>query len=211
MMVGGGGGGCEGEVTGRAVAGRTARARGAHPTSMTLGERRNVPVAFELDERPLVAVHLQQHRVSNVHGGRVLLLGTRGRRWRARKSAKLRHRSMMRRWMLPAMRCDASVCPAGDDCAEWIEIHVRAPRECRASSSAPGSSSRLLSMCAKLLPLSSPPALFTLKRTHARRRRLPLDGYRRAHAEAPRVPRVDSPDRHPDTRRLARPDGRART
>ena len=144
MMVGGGGGGCEGEVTGRAVAGRTARARGAHPTSMTLGERRNVPVAFELDERPLVAVHLQQHRVSNVHGGRVLLLGTRGRRWRARKSAKLRHRSMMRRWMLPAMRCDASVCPAGDDCAEWIEIHVRAPREWRASSSAPGSSSRLV-------------------------------------------------------------------
>ena len=177
---------------------------------MTLGERRNVPVALELDERPLVAVHLQQHRVSNVHGGRVLLLGTRGRRWRARKSAKLRHRSMMRRWMLPAMRCDASVCPAGDDCAEWIEIHVRAPRECRASSSAPGSSSRLLYMCAKLLPLSSPPALFTLKHTHARRRHLPLDGYQRAHAEAPRVPRVDSPDRHPDTRRLARPGGRAR-
>ena len=38
-MVGGGGGGCEGEVTGRAVAGRTARARGAHPTSTALGER----------------------------------------------------------------------------------------------------------------------------------------------------------------------------
>jgi hypothetical protein len=130
MMVGGGGGGCEGEVTGRAVAGRTARARGAHPTSMALGERRNVPVALELDERPLVAVHLQQHRVSHVHGGRFLLLGTRGRRWRARKSAKLRHRSTMRRRTLPAMRCDASVwMPAGDDCAEWIEIHVRAPRE----------------------------------------------------------------------------------
>ena len=42
------------------------------------------------------------------------------------------------------MRCDASVLmPAGDDCAVWIEIHVRAPREWRASSSAPGSSYRL--------------------------------------------------------------------
>ena len=55
------------------------------------GRPRDAPVALELDERPLVPVHLQQHRVPDPHRGRGLDARERGRRWRAGKSAQFRH------------------------------------------------------------------------------------------------------------------------
>ena len=75
----------------------------------------------------------------------------------------------MRRRTLPAMRCDASVwMPAGDDCAEWIEIHVRAPREWRASSSAPGSSYRLPSHLCQTFASQLASRAFHFAKAHAR-------------------------------------------
>ena len=55
------------------------------------GRPRDAPVALELDERPLVPVHLQQHRVPDSHLGRGLDPRERRWRWRARKSAQFRH------------------------------------------------------------------------------------------------------------------------
>lgn len=55
------------------------------------GRPRDAPVALELDERPLVPVHLQQHRVPDSHRGRGLDPRERRWRWRARKSAQFRH------------------------------------------------------------------------------------------------------------------------
>ena len=55
------------------------------------GRPRDAPVALELDERPLVPVHLQQHRVPDSHRGRGLHARERRWRWRARKSAQFRH------------------------------------------------------------------------------------------------------------------------
>ena len=210
-MVGGGGGGCEGEVTGRAVAGRTARARGAHPTSTALGER-TYPSRLSL-----MNAHLSPF-ISSSTVSPTFMVGASffsGRAGGGGAPGSPPSSVIVRRWRGERCpRCDATR-PCGYPRVTTAPCGSRSPPARRASAALRPRRPEVLTVCrpicAKLLPLSSPPALFTLKRTHARRRRLPLDGYRRAHAEAPRVPRVDSPDRHPDTRRLARPDGRART